>query len=62
MRRLYGPSVGYDAEPSKSWLVVKESEYDEAVKVFKDTDVKITKQKTPSCLCRSNRVPKGIPS
>ena len=41
---LYGPQFGYDAEPSKSWLVVKDSLYDEAVEIFKDTAVKITKK------------------
>ena len=40
----YGPAFGYDAEPSKSWLIVKESMYDEAVEIFSDTSVKITKR------------------
>ena len=41
---LYGPQFGYDAEPSKSWLVVKDSLYDEAVEIFRDTAVKIAKR------------------
>ena len=39
----YGSAFGCDAEPFKSWLIVKESMYDEAVEIFSDTSVNITK-------------------
>ena len=41
---FYRPQFGYDAEPSKSWLVGKDSLYDEALEIFKDTAVKVTKK------------------
>ena len=39
----YGPPFGCHAESSKSWLVVKEFFYEDAVKISKDTSVNITK-------------------
>lgn len=37
-----GPIYGYFVNPSKTWLVVKEDLYDEAQRLFQDTDIKIT--------------------
>ena len=37
-----GPLFGYNAEPSKSWLVVKEEKLEEAKAVFAETSVNIT--------------------
>jgi len=37
-----GPAFGYYAEPSKSWLIVKEDKLDEAKVTFANTDVNIT--------------------
>ena len=37
-----GPLFGYYAEPSKSWLIVKESKFDEAQACFEGTGVNIT--------------------
>ena len=37
-----GPLYGYHAEPTKSWLIVKESKLDEAVAAFDGTGVNIT--------------------
>ena len=38
----HGPSFGYYPKASKSWLVVKEDKYEEAVRVFADTAINIT--------------------
>ena len=37
-----GPKFGYNAEPTKSWLIVKEEKFDEAERVFAGTGVNIT--------------------
>ena len=39
-----GPSFGYHPKASKSWLVVKADEFDEAVAVFAGTGINITKE------------------
>ena len=39
-----GPLFGYYAEPSKSWLIVKEEKLDEAKVIFDGTGVNITSQ------------------
>jgi hypothetical protein len=39
----HGPKYGYDAEPTKSWLIVKEHLLDEATLAFEGTGVNITK-------------------
>ena len=38
----YGPSFGYYANASKTWLVVKPDFLEEATSVFGDTNIKIT--------------------
>ena len=38
----HGPSFGYHPKACKSWLVVKEDKYEEALRVFADTEIKIT--------------------
>ena len=37
-----GPKLGYNAEPTKSWLIVKEENHGDAEAIFKDTGVNIT--------------------
>jgi hypothetical protein len=37
-----GPKYGYYPEPTKTWLIVKEAEHDDAVRIFQGTNVKIT--------------------
>ena len=37
-----GKTFGYNVEPTKSWLVVKEDLHEEACEVFRDTGVNIT--------------------
>ena len=37
-----GQAFGYKVNPVKTWLVVKEDHYEDAVKCFEDTDVQIT--------------------
>jgi hypothetical protein len=37
-----GPAFGYYVNPSKTYLVVRQNGYEEAVKVFEDTGVHIT--------------------
>ena len=39
-----GPSFGYHPKASKSWLVVKEEKYDEALRVFDGTGMNLTKR------------------
>ena len=39
-----GPKLGYNAEPTKSWLIVKEDKLVEAEAIFADTGVNITTQ------------------
>ena len=36
-----GPAFEYKVNPAKTWLVVKEDHYEDAVKCFEDTDVQI---------------------
>ena len=38
----YGPRYGYFAEPTKSWLIVKDERYEEALLLFEGTGVQIT--------------------
>ena len=38
----HGPSFGYYPKASKSWLVVKEGKYEEALREFSDTGINIT--------------------
>ena len=38
-----GLAYGYFANPDKSWLVVKEDKYNEAMEIFHNTNVNITK-------------------
>ena len=38
----YGPALGYFPIPSKSWLIVKESELARAREIFKDSGLNIT--------------------
>ena len=38
----HGPSFGYYPKASKSWLVVKEEKYDEALEIFAGTGINIT--------------------
>ena len=40
----HGPKYGYYAEPSKSWLIVKQENLEEATKIFENSGVKITAQ------------------
>ena len=39
---LLGPAYGYNANPSKTWLVVKPQRYSLAMEIFSDTGVNIT--------------------
>ena len=39
---LLGPAYGYNANPSKTWLVVKPEHHSLAVEIFSDTGVNIT--------------------
>ena len=39
-----GPSFGYYANPSKSWLIVKPEAEDLACSIFVDTDINITSE------------------
>jgi hypothetical protein len=39
-----GPSIGYTAKPSKSWLIVKEESYEKAVKIFASSGLNITSE------------------
>ena len=39
-----GKYIGYIANPSKSWLIVKPEYYDSAVQLFEGTGIKITKE------------------
>ena len=39
-----GPSFGYYANPSKSWLIVKPEAEDFARSIFVDTDINITSE------------------
>ena len=39
-----GPDFGYYANATKSWLIVKEEHYEQAVNVFGNSGVKITKE------------------
>ena len=38
----FGPYIGYYAKPSKSWLIVKEEYYNEAMEMFSDTGLNVT--------------------
>ena len=38
----YGPLIGYHPNASKSWLVVKEENYEQACKIFGNTQINIT--------------------
>ena len=38
----HGPSFGYYPKASKSWLVVKEEKFDEAIQLFQNTGINIT--------------------
>ena len=40
--KYVGPAFGYYVNPMKTWLVMKEDKYDDAVKHFEDTGVQIT--------------------
>ena len=37
-----GPDYGYSTNSSKTWLLVKEDAYEEAMQVFSDTNIRIT--------------------
>ena len=39
---VHGPKFGYHPKASKSWLVVKEEKYQEALNIFADTEIKVT--------------------
>ena len=39
-----GPGLGYFPNAKKTWLVVKPQHLDEAVRIFKDTGVQVTKE------------------
>ena len=39
---VHGPKFGYHPKVSKSWLVVKEEKYQEALNIFADTEIKVT--------------------
>ena len=39
---VHGPNFGYHPKASKSWLVVKEEKYQEALNIFADTEIKVT--------------------
>ena len=39
-----GPGLGYFPNAKKTWLVVKPQHFDEAVRIFKDTGVQVTKE------------------
>ena len=63
LRRLFdhivdkGPLFGYNAEPSKSWLIVKKRNFDEAKSIFDGAGVNITEtctEEAPRCCCWSN--------
>ena len=40
----HGPSFGYFPKAAKSWLVVKPEKYDEALQVFANTGINVTKE------------------
>ena len=40
----YGPAIGYHPKASKSWLVVKGNQYENALRIFDGTGVNITKE------------------
>ena len=40
--RHYGAMLGYYPNPSKSWFVVKDEEYNSATEIFQGTGVNIT--------------------
>ena len=37
----HGPTIGYYANASKTWLIVRESIEQEAIRIFKNTSIKI---------------------
>ena len=38
----HGPALGYHPKPSKSWLIVKESQRGRAEEIFRGTGINIT--------------------
>ena len=57
-----GPLFGYHAEPTKSWLIVKEDKHDEAKATFEGTGAKVTVhgKKQLGAAIGKTRIQKGL--